>query len=455
MILTILLGLAGLGLVVLVHELGHFAAARAVGVEVEAFSIGWGPRLFSWKRGATEWRVSVFPIGGYCRMKGEEAFRKAIADKSETIPREPGTFYGASPWKRIAIALSGPVANVLFAAVVFVAVAAVGYTVRTSGNRIVLASEFSLDGKPAPTGLPADAAGLKSGDRVVAANGKPVRDYADLQEVIALNPEERLDFAVERDGTRLDLAVTPRMDKSSGAGRIGIYAWTEPLVEGVVAGSAADIAGVKEGDRVVSVGGEPVRHAIELLSRLSARPERVVLGLDRRGESVEARLVLSYEGGGSNLGLSFATLPHTVKSESLGLAFSDGLRETWKTFSISVQGLGLLFRGVDVFKAISGPARITWLVGSTASEGMAESGANGLVVAFNFLGFLSIGLFIMNLLPIPALDGGMILMFAIEGARRKPLRTKTVYRFQFIGMAFILALFVLATVSDLIFFAGK
>ncbi|MBL8968297.1 MAG: site-2 protease family protein, partial [Spirochaetaceae bacterium] len=187
MILTIFLGLVGLGLVVLVHELGHFAAARAVGVEVEAFSIGWGPKLFSWKRSRTEWRLSAFPIGGYCRMKGEEAFRQALADKSESIPRDPGTFYGASPLRRILISVSGPVANVLFAAVVAIAVAAVGYSVPSYDNRIVLASEFSLDGKPAPTGLPADLAGLKSGDRVVAIDGKPVRDYADLQEAIALS----------------------------------------------------------------------------------------------------------------------------------------------------------------------------------------------------------------------------------------------------------------------------
>lgn len=455
MILTIFLGLVGLGLVVLVHELGHFAAARAVGVEVEAFSIGWGPKLFAWKRGRTEWRLSAFPIGGYCRMKGEEAFRQALADKSDSIPRDPGTFYGATPLRRILISVSGPIANVIFAAVVGIVVAAVGYSLPSYENRIVLASEFSLDGKPAPTGLPADLAGLKSGDRVVAIDGKPVRDYADLQENIALSADKELKLRVERDGLPLELAVKPGMDKESGAGRVGVYAWIETEVEAVAKGSAAEIAGVQVGDRIVSVNGKGARHAIEALALLADRPERVALGLDRAGQSVEARLVLSWSEGASNLGLSFKTRQHTVKSANLGAAFGDGLAETWRTFAISVKSLGLLFKGVDVLKAVSGPARITYMVGSTAKEGMASGGAGGLVVAFNFLAFLSIGLFIMNLLPIPALDGGMILMFLIEAVRRRPLKTTTIYRYQFVGMAFILALFVLATVSDLIFFAGK
>ncbi len=455
MILSVILGLLGLGLVVLVHELGHFFAARALGVEVEAFSIGWGPRLVAWKRGSTEWRISAFPMGGYCRMKGEESFRTALEHKLETIPREPGSFYGASPWRRIVIALSGPLANVVFAALVAIAVATVGYTIPTSSNRIVLASEFSLDGKPAPTNLPADRAGLKSGDRVLAIDDRKIRDYADLQEAIAVAADKLVRIEVEREGQRLILEARPALDKATGAGRLGLYSWIDPVVEQVAPGSAADIAGIQPGDRIVTAAGKPARHAIELLSHLANRPERLVLGVERGGERFEARIVLSYAERGSNLGISFATQPHTVRSEGFGAAIVDGLSETWNTFALSVKGLVTLFRGVDLLKAISGPARITWMVGTTATEGIAAGGANGIVIAFNFLSFLSIGLFLMNLLPIPALDGGMILMFFIEGLRSRPLKTRTIYRFQFIGMAFVFALFVLATLSDLFFFAGK
>ncbi len=454
-IVTILLGLMGLGLVVLVHELGHFAAARAAGVEVEAFSIGWGPKIASWKRGGTEWRLSALPIGGFCRMKGEEAFNAALQSKSDTIPREPGTFYGAPAWKRIIISLSGPLANMLFALIVFIAVSAIGYTEKTYANRIVLASEFRLEGLAGKGPLPADLAGFKSGDIVLEANGKSIRDYTDLQEVIALSAERPLVLLVDRDGKQLTLTVNPALDKDTGAGRIGIYSWIEPVVSEVKPGSAAAIGGIQVGDRLSSINGLAVHHGIEALSLLSSKPEKISVGIDRQGKPLVLQLILSYANGGVDLGLSFATLDHVVRSSSPIAAFGDGARETWKTLKVSVQGLGMLFRGVNVLKAISGPVRITYLVGRTATEGIAQNGPEGIVIAFNFLAFLSIALFLMNLLPIPALDGGMILMFIAEILRNRPLKTKTVYRFQVIGMTFVLALFVLAAVSDLFYFSGK
>ena len=117
--LTVLIGLIGLSIVVIVHEFGHFVAARAMGVEVETFSIGWGPRLFGFKRHGTEWRISAFPIGGFCKMKGEEDFKAALEKKLPYIPTEKGSFYGSSPWKRILILVAGPLFNVVFAVLLF------------------------------------------------------------------------------------------------------------------------------------------------------------------------------------------------------------------------------------------------------------------------------------------------------------------------------------------------
>ncbi|HET7838834.1 MAG TPA: site-2 protease family protein, partial [Rectinemataceae bacterium] len=434
MLLIIILGLIGLGLVVVVHELGHFAAARAMGVEVEAFSVGWGPKLFGFRRSNTEWRISAVPIGGYCKMKGEESFRKALEDKAESFPREPGSFYGAAPWRRIVIAVAGPLANILFALLVFVVVSAVGYSIRTSSNRIVLASEYHLDPSAEGKSFPADAAGLKSGDRIISADGKPVADYSDVQETIALSADRAIRLGVERGGSRLDLTVTPAMDRSSGAGRIGVYSWTDPVVEEVAKGSAAAIAGIETGDVVTAIDGKPVKHAIEALSYLASKPERARFTLLRNGASVDASVVLAWtETGESNLGISFRSQLKTFRAQSMGAAIAGGAAETWKTFSISFKSLGLLFRGVDLLKAVSGPARITYFVGRSASEGMKAGSTGGLALPLNFLAFLSIGLFIMNLLPIPALDGGQVLLFITEIARRRPLRVITVYRFQFVG----------------------
>lgn len=453
-VFSIILGLVGLGIVVFIHEFGHFLAARALGIGVETFSLGWGPRLIGFKSGETDYRISAFPIGGYCLLKGEAAFRKALEEKLDNIPKDPGTFYGASPWRRLGVSLAGPVANVVFALVVFIFVASAGYSVQTHGNKIVLASEYPLDSKAVSNKYPADRGGLQSGDIILAAGGKEVRDYYDIQNAISEN--------------------TP-------GGRIGVFAWIEPLVKAVDPGSAASLAGILPGDLIVAVDGKPVEHAISLLSALKNRPERVKFGIARGKSQVEVNLVLSWnEGGTSNLGLGFATQPHTVRSPTFPLAFINGISETGDTVSLTLRSLGALIHrpqerdlmlkvdrgdslvnvavrpsleGVDLFSSISGPARITWIVGSTASQGFGEQGTSGLIKSLNLLAFLSIGLFIMNLLPIPALDGGQMLLFAFEGIRNRPLKTKNVYRFQFVGAAIVLALFVLASVGDLIFFS--
>jgi regulator of sigma E protease len=453
-VVMIIIGILGLGLVILVHELGHYFAARAAGVEVEAFSIGWGPKLASWKRGQTEWKLSAIPLGGYCRMKGEEAFAAAIQNKSETIPREPGSFYGAPAWKRIIISISGPLANVIFAAIVFIIVSAVGTSMRTDGNRIVLQSEFpTASGQPSKT-LPADQAGLKSGDTIIAANGKPVRDFIDLQDAVTPSPEKPVRLVVARDGTELGITVTPYLDKNYGAGFIGVRPWIDPVVASVSPNGPAGRAGVAVGDRLVSLDGKPVRHMAELEALLATASTKAVLTVERAGKTLEMPVVL--DGAPTSLlGLGFARTVHVTRSANLGAAVTDGMAKTWSTFAESVKALGLLFRGVNVLQAISGPARITYFAGKVAVDSVAQSGAGGLATFFDFLAFLSIALFIMNLLPIPALDGGMIVLFIMEIIRNRPLRTKTVYRFQFIGMAFILALFLLATLSDFIFFSAR
>jgi regulator of sigma E protease len=457
LIVTILLGLIGLGLVVVVHELGHFAAARAMGVEVEAFSVGWGPRVAGFKRGGTEWRFSAFPIGGYCKMKGEESFRKALEDKSSELPREAGSYYGAAPWRRIIIALAGPIANVVFALIVFMIASTIGYTTPTYPNRIVLLSEYDL-GSPRLASYPADRAGLKSGDRIISADGKPVSDFSDLLERITLSANRAIALKVERDGVVYDKAVTPMMDKDTGAGLIGVSYWAEPVVGSVAPGSAAKIAGLESGDRLISIDGRPVRHAVEALSILNSnKPERTSFEIERSGSRTVLGVILSWDAqGGSNLGLGFKTETHTVRAAAtLGAAIGAGFSEAVSTFGMTIKGLGSLFQGVNPLKALSGPARITYLVGQSAQAGIQNSASGGLAIPLSFIAFLSIGLFIMNLLPIPALDGGQIVMFIVEGVRKRSLRPITIYRYQVIGASFILAIFAVATVGDLLFFVAK
>ena len=454
--LTVIYGLLGLSIVVLIHELGHFMAARSLGIEVEAFSIGMGPKLLGFSRNGTEWRISAFPLGGYCRMKGEEGFKQALERKLAHIPKEKGSFYGEPAWKRILILLAGPSFNLLFAALLFAIVAFVGLRIETLPNRIVLASDYPLlsaqvSGEPSP----AQAAGLKTGDWVIAIDGKPVRDYSDLQDMVSVNAQKELLFEVERSGSRLVLPIRPRLDKDSGQGLIGVYAWVEPLVASVAADSSAAIAGIQSGDRILEIQGKPVEHSIDVSSVLSEKPERVSIRVQRAGEIRDLNLVLSYDSDSSPLGISFATIVKQEKSASIGQAFIQGWAESFEMIGLSLKGLGMLFRGVNLFKAVSGPARITYLIGSATQTSLSSSGLAGLSYILSFLAFLSVSLFIMNLLPIPALDGGQIVLSVAEMLRRKPLLTTTIYRFQFVGAAMILLLFFIATFSDILFFSGR
>ncbi len=454
--LTVLYGLLGLSIVVLVHELGHFLAARLVGIEVEAFSIGMGPKLFGFVRGGTEYRISAFPMGGYCRMKGEEGFKQALERKLEHIPAEKGSFYGEAAWKRILILLAGPFFNLLFAALLFGVVALVGLRIETLPNRIVLASDYpQLSAQAGGELSPAQAGGLRTGDLILSIDGNIINDYSDLQDIVSVSAQKELIFEVERSGNRLSLPVRPRLDKESGQGLIGVYAWADPLVASVAPGSSAAIAGIKPGDRIVEFQGRPVEHSIDISSVLAAKPERANLKVNRYGELLDFSLVLSYDSGSSPLGLSFATIVKEEKAASVGKAFVQGWTESFQMIGLSVKGLGMLFRGVNLFKAISGPARITYLIGSATQASIESSGAAGLSNILSFLAFLSVSLFIMNLLPIPALDGGQILLSLAEIVRRKPLLTTTIYRFQFIGAAMILVLFFIATFSDILFFSGR
>jgi regulator of sigma E protease len=469
-ILTIFLGVVGLGLMVFIHELGHFVAAKLAGVRVEVFSLGWGPKLVGFTRGGTSYQISWFPIGGYCKMKGEIAPGLAGGEGAVgaegaagagALPSEKGSFLSASPWRRIAIAMFGPLFNLLFAVLVFTAIWWVGFRVYSADNRIAVATDYTLDRFPEPP--PATVAGLRTGDRVVAIDGRPVEKFQDILEKVTVSSGRQLLFTVERESVEspgkietLTLALTPALDKSSGAGRVGIYAWTDPLIQTVAPGSAAALAGLRSGDRILAAAGRETRNVIDLLQELASKPGKLVLRYEREGVEQTVPLVLSYDPKGSaNLGIDF--LSRSYRSPRLGLcgAFLKSLEETASTISLTVKGIGLLFRGISLRNAVAGPLRITYYIGSAATSGFQLGIGIGVVSFFRFLSFLSVTLFLMNLLPIPAMDGGQIALFAVELVRGKPVRSRMIWRLQLVGFSLLIILSLFITFSDILFFIGR
>jgi regulator of sigma E protease len=450
-ILKIILGLFGLGIVVFVHELGHFIAARLVGIDVEAFSIGWGKPILKKKIGTVEYRLGMFPLGGYCKMKGENEFKEAWEQNQNSAELEKGTFLSASPLRRIFVHFMGPFFNVLFAVLVMSIIWGIGFQTVTSENRIVLLSDIT------PGTNPADVAGLKTGDRIIEINRQKIATYGDIQENIAVNAEKLLPLKVERNGNVLELDIRPSLERSTGAGRIGIYNWTDPIIGGVSEGSPATLAGLEKGDRIISINGSDFPYTVKLIPIMDEMPDVLNLEYERNGRIMQTLIPITYTDNGADRNFGFDWEPVIIRYPSLNLfsALAKGTSETIKTFVISVRSLSLLFRGVDLTQAVSGPIRITYMVGEVATEGFGQSIGTGISSMASFLSLISIALCIMNLLPLPILDGGMIILHAIEGIRRKPLNPRAINAFQTVGVVLIFGLMIFAIFGDILFLTRR
>lgn len=437
--IKIITGLCALGLVVFVHELGHFIAARLCGVTVETFSLGWGPVLLKKKWGNTEYRISALPLGGYCGMKGEHAFREALDKNLDAIPVEEGSFYGVHPFKRILIAFAGPVSNLLFAVLALALVSAGGYSYRSYDSRIVPASLYG-----APEGGPADLAGLVEGDRIVSLGEKKTETYTDIQQVIATHPQETLALEYERNGQIFSSTIKPILDKKTGAGKIGVYPYIPLVIGEVKNGSAAESTGLKAGDIITAVNGIPVTHYLQFSAMLDKKPEQTVVSVNRNNIALNYTLVLLYGADGTvETGIDWKTVQVTSKGTGFVQSIMKGFTETGKTMALTIKSIGLLFRGVDLTEAVSGPVRITLMLGEVASTGL-----SGLA---EFLSIICVSLFIMNLLPIPILDGGLILFSLIEWISHKQIKPKILYYVQFIGVGFIMFIFLFSLFGDIRF----
>ena len=462
LITRIILGLIGLGVVVFVHELGHFIAARLMGIGVEAFSIGWGKPILKKKIGDVEYRLGLFPVGGYCKMRGDADFEEIYRKNKEGIELEKGSYFAAHPFKRIVACLGGPLFNFVFAVLVFSVIWGIGgFEIYTPSNRIVLASEvIPSEITPSETALaipstPAEEAGLITGDRIVSIMGRETETFNDIREIITINPNRLLPLEVVRNNEILSLSITPSLDETRTRGIIGIYNWLDPVIGEVVPDGPAHIAGLLPGDRITRVDGNEIDHAWVFNTALGEMPVIIDIEYLRSGELFETALRPEYnDAGRASLGLNWEEMSFQAPRLPPHRALVTGLAETWNTFTFSVESLSMLFSGIDVTQAVSGPVRITYMTGEVAAAGFNQGIGSGFRSMAGFLALISIALCLMNLLPLPILDGGMILLFLTEAILRKPLNPKFVSAFQTVGVVLIAGLMFFAIFGDIRYLIG-
>jgi len=439
--LKMLVFLTGLAALIFVHELGHFLVARRVGVVVEKFSLGFGPKILGFKSGGTEYLLSAIPLGGYVKMKGEDYDEASLLEKD--------TFAGAPVLSRMAIAFAGPLFNILFAVLIYCVVYMVG--VETLG----------LVTGPVKENSPAAQAGLQAGDRIVEIGGREVRFWDDLQKIVHNAPGQALKFKVERDGAPLEFTITPVSEEittllgdKEKVGLIGIG----PLVNNITfvkKGSAADRAGIREGDRLLAVDDQTILGWTEFKAAAVDKPgQEVVFRVARNGEELlvpltpESKVVEDEQGNKVEIGQVGIGMSGELVLEQYGLfgAIWRGIVETGRlTYMIGVSLKSLLVGSISA-DTIGGPILIFQVYGEYAEQGLSE--------LVRLTALLSINLGLLNLLPIPVLDGGHILFFLIELVKGRPLSEKSRERAQQVGLFMLIGLMIFAFYNDIMRIVG-
>jgi len=444
--MTFLSAIVLLGILIFVHELGHFLFAKKLGVRVLKFSLGFGPKLIGRKYGDTEYLVSAVPLGGYVKMLGEEP--------GDEMKEEDKPFaYNYQPvWKRFLIVFSGPVFNLFFAAAIFFVVFLSGVPVpKPYAGKV-------MDNSPAA------AAGLITGDRIAAINGKTVSGWDDIDISVNESRGQRLLFKIEREGKILELSVTPEKKTSKNifgenteVMDIGMMPLLYPEVGEVMKNAVAEKVGIKKGDRIVEIEGAPIKTWHDMTAIIHGSPEKPLRLKIKRDENFleltvapEKKTFKYPDGAEKHIGL-IGIGPagnNVIKKYNPLKAASLGVKRTWDMVVLTVVGIVKLIQRIIPADTLGGPIMIFQMAGQQASLG-----------AINFLVFMaviSINLGVLNLLPIPILDGGHILFLGIEAVRRKPLSEKVMMIAQRIGLAIIITLMVFAFYNDIMrFISGK
>jgi regulator of sigma E protease len=420
-----------LGVLVFVHELGHFLTAKKIGIRVIRFSLGFPPKLISKKIGETEYCVSWIPLGGYVKMAGENPDEKELTGA-------PWEFQSRKVWERLIVVIAGPAMNFLTAILIFWGIFSISGlpTIRTT--KIGVIEEGSL----------AATVGCQVGDSILTIGGSSVEEWNDIYDALEAHPEGNLIIEIDRRGVvhRFTIPGDERDDDSDFP--LGITPLLGTEVGSVIKNKPAYKSGLRTGDRILSIDGEPIDLWDDMKNLIHAKPDiPITVTWTRVNQIFEAEIVpekqqtMNIDGEVEDIGL--IGIGPKVDRKRIGIHTSLwlGLRQTIYMAELTIIFVKkLVLRQVSA-KLVGGPVSIARMAGETARSGLMD--------LFGLMALLSVNLAILNVLPIPILDGGHVLFLLIEGVTRKPLSLKKRGILQQIGLAFLILLMIYVTYNDI------
>lgn len=417
-----------LGVMVLIHELGHFLAARYFDVRVESFSIGFGPRLFGFKRGPTDYKICALPLGGYVKMAGEQ-FGEPTGD--------PDEFLSKPRWQRLIVIAMGPIFNGVLAVALLMGLYMFHY-------ETVAFLEEPAEIAAVEDDSPAKAAGVQPGDRVLAVDGRETPDWRSVHLAILTAAHKTIPVEIERGGRRLTLDVAIASNEHD----VGDAGWIEAA--GVrldpIAGKPAAKAGVEPGDVVLAIDGKEIRHDRDVLDMIEGSAGRPLqMTLDRGGSRVQIAVEAEQDVDQAGKDVwrigAYIGPVRTVTTLGVGEAFHQSIEDNGKYAMLIVRFLQGLFEQRMSPRSLEGPIGIARLSGDAARAGWQR--------LIELMAGISLNLGIFNLLPIPILDGGGILILLVESVMRRDISLVVKERIVQVGLVFLVLLFAFVMFNDI------
>jgi regulator of sigma E protease len=439
-VFNIAIALLVLGVIIVIHELGHFLVAKFFKIKVETFSVGFGPRLLGFRYGDTDYRLSAFPLGGYVKMAGETP--------SDTITGEAYEFLSKPKWQRFLVAVAGPAMNVFLAVGLLAGLYYVGTDIPEflSGQAVVGVIEPNS---------PAERIGIKAGDRIVSLAGKERPDWQDVFNTVLISPGATLPIAFEHAGQRIQATIVPERRGRDEAGYVGMG----PLIRTVVRrvyGAPAQAAGIQVGDEIVKVNGMDLkttgRTVQEIIQTIPEKTFPIIVLRDETAKNVkqptpsqrkeiELQVTPVAENGVKRIGIEIP--PPTIQVK-LGLA--DAINRSIKTNTESAalifQVIGRLFKRQASMRQLNGPIGIIQVSGQAFDAGAAT--------LITLMALISLNLGVLNILPIPILDGGVMLLIVVEALIRRDLSLRMKERIVQVSFVFLLMLTVIVLYNDVV-----